>query len=116
MNPLIKKIVEEAWQTPENNFYNITSTQNKEVTTNKDSYYGHLLPDEDFSIDISNQKMLASLDERGTIKISVFSETRILLKINLALGSLMALFKKRILLLKLNLITKDFLCQREIKQ
>ena len=73
MNPLIKKIVEEAWQTPENNFYNITSTQNKEVTTNKDSYYGHLLPDEDFSIDISNQKMLASLDERGTIKnISFF--------------------------------------------
>ena len=76
MNPSIKKIVEEAWQTPENNFYNITSVQNKEASTNKDSYYGHLLPDKDFSIDISNQKMLASLDEKGTIKnISFFRDS-----------------------------------------
>lgn len=75
MMDTVEDIIENGWNAPKNNFYNLTTTKNKQTTTNENSYYGYLFPDRDFSVEVSNQKMLSSLSENGLIKtISFFRE------------------------------------------
>lgn len=55
-----------------NNFFNVTVENGHYSTTNEESYYGKKLPDETFSYDVSNNKVLANLDEFGTVKLISF--------------------------------------------
>lgn len=75
MNYDIQNIIKIGWQMSSNEFFNIKTTKNKEVSTNQSSYYSDLIPSQDFSVEVSNQKMLASLSETGKIKsINFFRE------------------------------------------
>ena len=68
-------IFETGWQTKKNQFYNVTTNNDSQITTNQKSYYGHLFPATDFSVEVSNQKMQASISEKGLIKaISFFRD------------------------------------------
>ncbi|MCO6535789.1 hypothetical protein [Lactobacillus sp.] len=75
MNYDIQNIIKIGWQTPLNEFYNVKTSEDQEVSANRCSYYSDLLPSQDFSVEVSNQKMLASLSATGKIKsISFFRE------------------------------------------
>lgn len=55
-----------------NAYFNVTVENGIYSTTNRESYYGKKLPDETFSYDVSNNKVLANLDEFGTVKLISF--------------------------------------------
>lgn len=75
MKEELEFIFETGWQTKKNQFYNVTTSNDSQITTNQKSYYGHLFPAKDFSVEVSNQKMQASISEKGLIKaISFFRD------------------------------------------
>lgn len=55
-----------------NPYFNITVENGTYSSKNKESYYTKILPDETFSYDISNNKVLANIDEFGTVKLITF--------------------------------------------
>lgn len=57
---------------PVNPFFSVAVKDGKYECGNRESYYAKKLPDETFSYDISNNKVLANTDEFGTLKTVTF--------------------------------------------
>ncbi len=62
----------EVLENKKNPFFHITVENGEYRTENGESYYAAKLPDETFSYDVSNNKVLANLDEFGTVKLISF--------------------------------------------
>ena len=57
---------------PVNPFFSVAVKDGQYECGNRESYYAKKLPDETFSYDISNNKVLANADEFGTLKTVTF--------------------------------------------
>lgn len=66
------KYQEEVWNSPLNPFFNVFYEDGNYYSLNKESYYAKLFPDGTFSYDVSNNKVLANIDEFGSIKKVTF--------------------------------------------
>ncbi len=57
---------------PVNPFFSVAVKDGQYECGNRESYYAKKLPDDTFSYDISNNKVLANADEFGTLKTVTF--------------------------------------------
>jgi hypothetical protein len=63
-----KKIIEECWNVPTNEYANIFQKNGKCYSMNRDSYYSQIIEDKDFSVDVGNTKVLANFSSNGDLK------------------------------------------------
>jgi len=66
------KKIEEIITEKRNPYFSITVEEGNYTCGNQESYYRDRFPDDTFSYDISNNKVLANLDEFGTVKLITF--------------------------------------------